>query len=190
MKILHFVLTAQHLTGDSEVVFFPNRLKAEHYFQGKVAPLLEICERNELEEGEAFSFGQTKNIVRFDSGYDDELDAALNECNHYYYLGQIEVENDVDTYIAEFSEWVDESTIEFHKKADAVIKYNDMVDESIVMLNNKDFQVNRYNNTTWETEDAGTVFMETDNDDGSTDAFFGYTDMYYTYRIGKIEMGV
>jgi hypothetical protein len=190
MKVLHFVLIAKHLTGDSEVVFFPSRLKAERFFNIKVAPLLEICERNELEEDDAYSFGQTKNIVRFDSGYNEELDLALNECNHYYYLGQVEVEDDVDTYIADFSEWVDESTIEFYKKSDAIIKYNDKVDEGIVMSNDRSMDINRYDQSTWETEDNGTVFSETDNDDGSTDAFFGVTDVYWTYRIGKIEMGV
>ena len=191
MKVLHFVLIAQQLTGDSKVVFFPSRLKAERFFQNEVAPLLEICERNNLEEDEAYSFGQTKDIVRFDSGYNEELDAKLGECNHYYYLGQVEVEDDVDCYIADFSEWVDESTISFHNREDALIKYHDLVDDSIIMLNNSPYHngVNRYDNSTWESEN-GTLFSEVDNEDGSTDAFFGYAEVYYTYRIGKIELGI
>ena len=178
MKVLHFVLIAQHLTGDSKVVFFPSRLKAERFFQNAVTPLLEICERNNLEEDEAYSFGQTKDIVRFDSGYDEELDAKLGDSNHYY-------------YVAEFSEWVDESTISFHNREDALVKYHDLVDDSIITLNNSPYHggVNRYDNSTWESED-GTLFQETDNDDGSTDAFFGHTEVYYTYRIGKIELGI
>jgi hypothetical protein len=190
MKTLHYVLIAQHLTGDSSVHFFPSRLKADRFYESKVKPLLEICHKNELEEDEVYIFGETKNSVRFNSGENEELDLALGECNHYYLVDSIEVEDDVDTYIADFSEWVDESTITFYKKADAIIKYNDMVDDSVEMLNNSGMGVNRYNNTTWESEDNGTMFSETDNEDGSTDAFFGGTDVYWTYRIGKIEMGV
>jgi hypothetical protein len=190
MKTLHFVLIAQHLTGDSSVHFFPTRAKAQRFFNNEVKPLLEICERNELEEDEVYLFEETKDSVRFNSGYDKELDSALGECNHYYHLATVEMVDDVDCYIADFSEWVDESIIKFYKKEDAVIKYNDMVDESIALMNDAGFEVNRYDQNTWETKQNGTVFSETDNDDGSTDAFFGYTDMYYTYRIGKIEMGV
>jgi hypothetical protein len=190
MKTLHFVLIAQHLTGDSSIHFFPSRSRANRFFNNKVKPLLEICERNELEEDEVYEFGETKDFVRFDSGYNDELDLALNECNHYYYVDSIEVEDDVDCYVAEFSENVDESGINFFKKEDAIIKYQDLIDESIILLNNRGLGVNRYDNTTWECEDNGTLFMETDKEDGSTDAFFGHTDVYYTYRIGKIEMGV
>jgi hypothetical protein len=61
-----------------------------------------------------------------------------------------------------------------------------MVDDALV--DNKD--VNRYDNTTWEDEDEVTLFSETDNGDGSTDAFFGILDVYWTYRIGKINLTV
>jgi hypothetical protein len=67
-----------------------------------------------------------------------------------------------------------------------------MVDDNLMMMNDSrrdDDGVNRYDNNTWEDEN-GTIFSEIDNaDDGSTDAFFGYTDVYFTIRIGEIRMG-
>jgi len=120
------------------------------------------------------------------------LDGLLGECNHYYYVNSVEVADDVNTFIAEFSEWVDESTIEFFNKETAIIKYNDMVDDTLKIMNDKQRDnevVNRYDNTTWETDDNGTLFSEIDNEDGSTDAFFGFTDVYFTYRIGEIRIG-
>jgi hypothetical protein len=88
--------------------------------------------------------------------------------------------------VADFSEYFDESKLTFYNKQDAIITYNDMVDDALV--DNKD--VNRYDNTTWEDEDEVTLFSETDNGDGSTDAFFGILDVYWTYRIGKINLTV
>jgi hypothetical protein len=190
MKQLHYVLIAKHLPSDSEVSFFPTREQADAFFNSCVEPLLKVCVDNELEEDEAYSYGQTKNIVRFDSGYDEELDGLLGECNHYYYVNSVEVADDVNTFIAEFSEWVDESTIEFFNKETAIIKYNDMVDDTLQIMNDSHrYGVNRYDNTTWETDDNGTLFSEIDNEDGSTDAFFGFTEVYFTYRIGEIKIG-
>jgi hypothetical protein len=185
MKVLHFVLIAKHLTGDSEVVFFPSHLRAECFFGSKVSPLLEICERNELEEDDAYSFGQTKNIVRFDSGYDEELDALLGECNHYYYLGQIEVDDDVTHYVADFSEWVDESTIEFFNEQKAKEVWDDKINDEIILAAEHDnIHINRHDQSTWEDKDGMTLFMET-----NSDAYFGTSsDLTWTFRIGKIEI--
>ena len=192
MKQLHYVLIAKHLPSDSEVSFFPTREQADAFFNSHVEPLLKVCIDNELEEDEAYSYGQTKNIIRFDSGYDEELDGLLGECNHYYYVNSVEVTDDVNYFVAELSEWVDESTIELCNKQNAIIKYNTMVDDNLMMLNDyrRDVDgVNRYDNTTWDDEN-GTIFSEIDNaDDGSTDAFFGYTDVYFTIRIGEIKIG-
>jgi hypothetical protein len=192
MKVLHFVLIAKHLTGDSKVVFFPSRLTAERFFQIKVTPLLEICYRNGLAEDEAYSFGQTQDIVRFDSGYDEELDALLGECNNYYYLGQIEVEVDVTHYVADFSEWVDESTIEFFTEEKAKEVWNDKVDnEIIVAAEHENIHINRYDQSTWEAKDGMTLFMETHYSDMYSDAYFGVSsDLTWTFRIGKIELGI
>lgn len=192
MRELHYVLIAKHLPSDSEVSFFPTREQADAFFNSHVEPLLKVCIDNELEEDEVYSFGQTKNIVRFDSGYNEDLDSLLGECNHYYYVNSVKVGDDANYFVADFSEWVDESTIEFFNKETAIIKYNDMVDDTLEMMNNSrrdTEQVNRYDNTTWDDEDDGTLFSETDNGDGSTDAFFGFTDVYFTYRIGEIKIG-
>jgi hypothetical protein len=189
MKQLHYVLIAKHLPSDSEVQFFPTREEADTYFNSCVQPLLKVCIDNELEEDEAYSYGQTNNIIRFDSGYDEELDSLLGECNHYYYVNSVEVADDVNYYVADFSEWVDESTIEFYNKETAIVKYNDMVDDVIESVNDRHrYGVNRYDNNTWESDDNGTLFSEADNDDGSTDAFFGHTDVYFTFRIGEIKI--
>jgi hypothetical protein len=190
MKQLHYVLIAQHLTGDSSVHFFPTSAKAQRFFDNKVTPLLEICYKNKLEEDDVYSFGQTKNIVRFDIGYNDELDALLGECNHYYRLDTIEVDDDVTHYVAEFSEWVDESNIKFFTENEAREVWNDKVDDSIVIASHHErCEINRYNQDTWES-DGVTVFQQTDEDNHS-DAYFGFsTDFTWTYRIGKIEMGV
>lgn len=189
MRVLHFVLNAKHLTGDSEVVFFPSRLRAERYFNSKVSPLLEICERNDLEEDEVYSFGQTTDIVRFDSGYDDELDAALGEVNQYFYLGQAEVEDDVTHYVAEFSEWVDESTIEFFNEQKAKEVWNDKIDNEINAT--PYHKIDRNDDSTWEDEGGMTLFLETDYSDIYSDAYFGTSsDLTFTYRIGMIEKGI
>jgi hypothetical protein len=192
MKNLHYVLIAKHLPSDSEVSFFPTREQADAFFNSHVEPLLKVCIDNELEEDEVYSYGQTKNIIRFDSGYDEDLDSLLGECNHYYYVNSVEVADDVNYFVAELSEWVDESTIEFCNKQNAIIKYNDIVDDNLMMLNDSrrdEAFVLRYDNNTWEDEN-GTMFSEIDNaDDGSTDAFFGYTDVYFIIRIGEIRMG-
>jgi hypothetical protein len=192
MKTLYFVMIAQHLTGDSEVVFFPSRLRAERYFQNKVTPLLEICERNELEEDEVYLFGQTKDIVRFNVGYDSELDAALNECNHYYYLGQVDVDDDVTHYVADFSDWVDESTIEFFNEERAKEVWNDKIEEELNLAAElHGIEIDRYHQDTWENKEGMTLFQETHYSDMHSDAYFGFSnDCTWTFRVGKIEMGV
>jgi len=188
MKTLHYVLIAKHLPSDSKVSFFPTRELADIFFNSYVEPLLKICLDNELEEDEVYSFGQTKNIIRFDSGYDEDLDSVLGECNHYFHVNSIEVADDVDYYVADFSEWVDESLIDFFNKEEAVIKYNELVDAGIEMQNDTyspDEAVNRHDQSTWGDD----LFLETDNgDDGTTDAFFGFSDVFWTNRIGKIHL--
>ena len=190
MKQLHYVLIVIHLPSDSEVYFFPTREQADAFFKSQVEHLLKVCIDNELEENEVYSYGQTKNTIRFDSGYDEDLDSFLGECNHYYHVDSIEVADDVNFFVAEFSEWVDESTIKFYNKETAIVKYNDMVDDCIKDMNlyrRNGYAINRYDNTTWDDEDE-TMFREINNaDDGSTDAFFGYTDVYFTLRIGEIK---
>lgn len=194
MKQLHYVLIAKHLTGDSEVQFFETRKEAVRCFKGLTKPLLDICMKNELEEDEAYSFGQTRDIVRFDSGYDEDLDKALGECNHYYCMGVVEVNEDVTHYVAEFSEWVDESTIRFFTEEKAKEVWNDMIDDDIEKAESyHNLKINRYDQTTWEDKSGMTLFQESHYTDtrftnnSYSDVYVGYSSEYtWTYRIGKI----
>jgi hypothetical protein len=188
MKQLHFVLIAKHLTGDSEVQFFETRKEAVRCFKGLTKPLLDICVKNELEEDEAFSFGQERDCVRFDSGYDEDLDKALGECNHYYRLGMVEVNEDVTHYVADFSEWVDESVIDFFTEEKAKEVWNDKIDEEIALASQyQGVEISRYHQDTWEDKSGMTLYQETHYSDMYSDAYFGHsTDMTWTFRIGKI----
>lgn len=188
MKTLHFVLIAKSLTGDSEVRFFNNRLKAEHFFNTNTQPLLEICERNELEEDEVFNFGADKHIVRFNSGYHSELDTNLGHCHHYYYLAEIEVDDDVTHYFVEFSELVDESTIQFFNEQQAKEIWNQRIDEDIVIADGHyGYIIDRNDETTWEDEDGMTLYQETHYSDIYSDAYFGTSpDITWTFRVSHI----
>lgn len=190
MRTLHFVLIARNLTGDSEVLFFTSKLEAEFYFKSKVKPLLDICERKELAEDEVYSFGKTKNIVRIDSGYDEELDAALGECNTYFFLGEIEADEDITHYVADFSEWVDESVIDFFTEEKAKEVWNDKIDEEIVLASQyQGVEISRYHQDTWEDESGMTLYQETHYSDMYSDAYFGYSiEMSSTFRVGVIQI--
>jgi hypothetical protein len=188
MKTLHYVLVGRHLTGDSEIQFFHTRKEAVRFFKAQTSPLLEICYTNKLEEDEVYSFNEDKSAVRFDSGYDDELDSLLGECNHYFYLGATNVEDDVTHYVADFSEWVDESTVEFFNEQRAKEVWNERVDREI--QNASEYEgadINREDESTWETEDGMTLFQETHHSDMYSDAYFGAAeDLTWTFRVGQI----
>lgn len=184
-KQIHYLMVATHLTGDSELHFFKTREEAQAEFQKRTQPLLVI---EGLEEDE--DYYTTDNGVRFYSGTNEELSAELGDVDHYFEVNTVEVDDDVECYVADFSEWVDESVIKFYNKQDAITRYNDMVEQGLELINSEDFNHNviRGNQDTWESEDSGTLFMESDNDDGSTDAFFGAREVYFTYRLGKIDL--
>jgi hypothetical protein len=189
MKLLNFVMVAKHLTGDSEVYFFPTKEEARTFYNNRVKPLLDICMKNELEEDEAYSFGQTKDCVRFDCGYDEELDAMLNECNHYYRVDSVEVPENVTHYVADFSEWVDESVIEFHTEQQAKEVWNDKIDEEIRLASEyHGIEISRHHQETWEDKSGMTLFQEKHYSDMYSDAYFGHSmDMTWTFRIGQIN---
>jgi len=196
MKLLNFVMVAKHLTGDSEVHFFPTNEEADAFFDGLVKPLLDVCMKNDLEEDEAYSFGQTKdmsstllyNVVRFDSGYDSELDALLDECNHCYRMDSIEVPENVTHYVADFSEWVDESVIEFYTEQEAKEVWNDKIDEEIRLASKyHGIEISRHHQETWDDKSGVNLFQETHYSDIYSDAYFGHSDMTWTFRIGIIN---
>jgi hypothetical protein len=178
-KQIHYLIIATHLPSDSEVLFFPTVEEAKAEFKKRTQEFFAI---EGLEE-DCDYWMEDEWAVRFNSGNNEELGAILGEVDHYFKVGTQDVEDDCECYIADFSEYVDESTIKFFNKESAVINYNDMVESALAIEGG----VNRYDQSTWES-DNGTLFMESDNADGSTDAFFGMNDVYWTYRIGKIDL--
>jgi hypothetical protein len=181
-KQIHYLIIATHLPSDSELIFFKTVEEAKAEFKKRTQELNEL---DGLEEDVDYCI-EDEYAIRFIPGHNEDLSALLGDVDHYFKVGTQDVEDDCEYYVADFSEYVDESKLTFYNKQDAIITYNDMVDDALV--DNKD--VNRYDNTTWEDEDEVTLFSETDNGDGSTDAFFGILDVYWTYRIGKINLTV
>jgi hypothetical protein len=181
-KQIHYLIIATHLPSDSEVLFFPTAEKAKAEFQKRTQPLLAI---EGLEEDT--DYYETDNGIRFYSGNNEELSAELGDVDHYFEVDTVQVHHDCKYYVALFSEWVDESMINFCYKDESVNLYNDMVNGAIKEHNQmrSDKLINRHDQSTWE-DDEVTLFSETDNGDGSTDAFFGVSDVYWTYRIGKV----
>ena len=177
-KQIHYLLIATHLPSDSKVLFFKTVDEAKAEFKKRTQELFAV---DGLEEDNDY-WMEDEWAVRFNSGNNEELGAILEEVDHYFKVGTQDVEDDCDFYVTDFSEYVDESRITFFNRENAVIAYNDMVESALAI----EGDVNRYDQTTWEDESGVTLFSETDNDDGSTDAFFGMNDIYWTYRIGKV----
>ncbi len=177
-KQIHYLIIARHLPSDSEVLFFKTVEEAKAEFQKRTQPLFAV---DKLEEDNDYWI-EDEWAVRFNSGGNQLLSDELGEVDHYFKVGTQDVEDDCDCYVADFSEYVDESMIKFFNRENAVVNYNDMVESALAI----EGKVNRYDQSTWENDDYGTLFTESDNDDGSTDAFFGMHDVYWTYRIGKV----
>ena len=177
-KQIHYLLIATHLPSDSKVLFFKTVDEAKAEFKKRTQYLFAV---DGLEEDNDY-WMEDEWAVRFNSGNNEELGAILEEVDHYFKVGTQDVEDDCDFYVTDFSEYVDESRITFFNRENAVIAYNDLVESALAI----EGDVNRYDQTTWEDESGVTLFSETDNDDGSTDAFFGMNDIYWTYRIGKV----
>lgn len=185
-KQIHYLIIATHLPSDSEVVFFKTVEEAKAEFQKRTQEIFALDEN--LEEDVDY-WCEDEWAVRFNAGNNEALSGFLEDVDHYFKVGTQDVEDDCEYYVADFSEYVDEVTIKFFNKENAIVTYNDMVDEGIAMQhshNRNQNPVSRYHQDTWEDEDYGTLFSETDNSDGSTDAFFGFSDIYWTYRIGKV----
>lgn len=186
-KFVHYLLIARALPKDSEVLFFQTVEEAKNEFHKRVNELFELDDN--LENGVHYDRIDAY-AIRFHAGEHEELSAQLDYQDQYFHVGTQDVDIDCTHYVAEFSEYTDESNINFFTKEKATIAYNDLVDDGIqIQHTHKRNQepVNRYDQTTWEDEKIGTLFSETDNNDGSTDAFFGYDDNYWVYRIGAIN---
>lgn len=181
-KLVHYLMVATHLPSDSELIFFKSVEEAKAEFKKRTQELFAI---EGLEE-DCDYWTEDEYAVRFNSGSNEELSAILEDVDHYFLVGTQDVEDDCECYIADFSEYVDESYVKFFNRENAVITYNDMVESALAIEGG----VNRYDKSTWEDEAGAILFSETDNADGSTDAFFGMNDVYWTYRIGKITLTV
>jgi hypothetical protein len=175
-------MIATHLPSDSELIFFKTVEEAKAEFQKRVDILFAM---DGLEQYIDYSI-EDEYAVRFNAGNNEELSGYLEDVDHYFKVGTQDVEDDADYYIANFDEHVDDSYVKFYNKENVVIIYNDMVDNALEG-NNKG--INRYDNTTWEDKND-LLFKETDNKDGSTDAFFGFMFIYWVYRIGKVNIDI
>lgn len=187
VKQINYVLIAEGLTGDSEVLFFPTPELAKAKFDELVNPFKSIIKDLSEDEIEELIFSDDVHRIRIYTGVNEQADALLNDCDRFITWESIYIDEYATHYIAELSEWVDESNISFYPKDIAIIKYNDLIDESIqIAKDHHGIEINRYDQSTWQTEN-GTVFTEAiDTTINHSDAFFGYSDVYYTYRIGEI----
>ena len=187
-KQIHYLIIATHLPSDSEVVFFKTVEEAQAEFQKRTQEIFALD--SNLEE-EVDYWCEDAWCVRFNAGNNEKLSNFLGDVDHYFHVGTQDVPEDSNYYVADFSEYVDEVNIHFFNKQDAVAAYDSLIQESInIQHSNYRNQnpIDRNDQTTWEDEDFGTLFSEEDNADGSTDAFFGYSDIYYTYRIGEVKI--
>lgn len=181
-KLVHYLMVATHLPSDSELIFFNTVEEAKAEFKKRTQEFFAI---EGLEE-DCDYWVEDEYAVRFNPGVNEELSALLGDVDHYFKVGTQDVEDDCEYYIADFSEYVDESNVKFFNRENAVIAYNDMVESALAI----EGDVNRYDQSTWENEAGTILFSEVDGTDGSTDAFFGMNDVYWTYRIGKITLTV
>lgn len=191
-KQLNYLMVAEQLTGDSRVMFFATPELAKAAFDNLTQPLIKVCEDNyyDTEEEDVFYYTKEGKGVRFNSGELEELDELIGDTNVYYEWGTVDVADDVTHYVAQFSEWVDESDIDFYTKDTAVIRQNSLIDEGLqIAEDHHGYTIDRQDKTTWECEENGTIFSEdVDASVNYTDVFFGYTDVYYTIRCGEITI--
>jgi hypothetical protein len=188
-KQINYLLIAFGVTGDSNVLFYATPELAEQAFKNLTQPLVDVCMNNyyDTDKHDVFETFQDDKAIRFNSGIIDALDILIGESNVYYEWGTKTVDDNVSHYIAEFSEWVDDSSITFHNQQDAEIKYNKAINDGIQTANDHHHHnVSRDNPETWEGEDFETLFSETITT--YSDAYFGYNvDCSYTYRYGSIS---
>jgi hypothetical protein len=183
MKHIHYIIIATHLSGDGEVKFFPTRETADKEFESIVRPLITFCEANKLSDD---VWSKTNDGYLFNGSENEELDIVLEHTdNTYYGIKTVEVADDVDYYLAEFEENVDESTVHLLTHEAALIHYTKLVTHNLEICNSssKWNDVDRFNPSTWDDEEYGSLFKE---DDNLNNAWFGYEDFYFTYRYGKI----
>lgn len=188
MKTINYLMISTHLPSDSQIMFFNTFEEAKAEFKKQTDELFSLDEN--LEEDTDY-FKESEYAIRFNAGNNESLTNFLEDVDHYFYAGSIEVEDNVNYYVADFSQSVDDSKVLFYNIDEAKTIWNNMVNDAIEMQSSiyrNQEVVSRYDSETWEDEDYGTLFSESINEDGSIDAFFGFTDIYWTYRIGEIKI--
>jgi len=183
MKNVNALLIARQLTGDSEVLFFDNPVEAILAYQSLTNPLFRIISENDITEDEGvYERYDNPFAVRFNGGELSELDETelMDGGNVYVEVVSKQVYDDVTHYFADFSEYVDDSTILFHNKESITELYNNTVDSELSAINtlNVGTKIVRGDESTW-----GDVFCE---DDAKQQTFFGFGDIYGTYEVGEI----
>ncbi len=185
MKTIHYLMIARHLTGDSEILFFDSKEEAVIKFNVLTMPLLTICrENNGYDALETVITDGYDNpfAVRFNGADLPDLDAQLNYCNTFFSVGECTVDDDFTHYVAEFSEWVDESQVNFFNEEDANTKYIAMIEYATSEVTADGFLHNRINENTIIDEDDVTLLQISENE-----VYFGYSDPNWTIRINPIK---
>lgn len=181
---INYLMYANALTGDSNITFFPTAELAQKTFNIYTEPLVAICMNNyyNTDTQDVFTTLKDGKAYRFNAGELEPLDDRIGDSNVYYEWNTIEVPNNTTHYLAQFSEWVDDSCISFHTENNALTIYNNLILEQIdIAKNHHNITINRTSQTDH--------FSETNNPiDNHTDAFFGYDDVYNTIRIGSIHI--
>ena len=129
-KTIFYIIIARHLTGDSEVLFFNNSDERNEKFIELTHPLISYCMEHNLDEDvmETTDNGFEPVAYRFNCGENTKLDRMLKENTTWFAKGERVINNDCTHYVAEFSEWVDETTIKFFTEKEAQTYYEDMVE--------------------------------------------------------------
>jgi len=186
MKI-NYLIIAQHLTGDSELHFFPTPELAKAKYEELTEPLLAICNTKSLEVDDVYFIDEDGKGCRFNAGNDEDIDDIIGEVDHWYKWDSIEVSDDATHYVADFSEYVDESTVTFWNEQSATEHYNDLIDNELEMANDMGHGIDRYDQTTWNNEEGMTLFQESIGKPYG-ECYFGWNEQpTNTIRCGVIE---
>lgn len=177
-------MICSELTGDSSVHVYPTEQAALEHFDDCVQPILQICLKNNIElDGDAVTeYHHSKGrAFRFNAGIHEALDEINGEANMYYKLGRVTgVDDDVTHYLAQFSQWVDESTVDFYNEKDTNHLYESLVQEGID-------DAAHYDGIVIERHDKNNAFAET-TDGVSTEVYFGVSEPTMTIRKGTFGL--
>lgn len=198
-KNVYYLMTCYHLTGDSDVKFFASKDQMHRAYEAVVNPILKALTTHNLldEEDDLWNYTNSNNPndttwggFRLNGGQNEMMDDLFTAdgVNVYYQWGIVEVEITTDQlyYVVRFSEYVDESTIEFVQGLPLThSKYNEYVTEHLdIARMHEGWTIDRDDKTTWKSEERGDdLFIENEE---MNDAYFGYMDVSETIRWGKV----